>query len=415
MCRKGVHSERIVVGQQRKNLRHPVKDVGLTHAQPDLLVEHRHQGHGVGHPAVYAAERDGAAASHDIDGRIQRVKPVHSCFLHQRFRDRRGQESCRRLGKLGHRRPVRFHPHGVDHRIGAATVGAVADDVAEIAARITEVDRLHTAGSGTSEPFRHQIDRDHARTPMHGDTSCHLADRTQPQHRDRAPVRNVRVFHRLPGGGQHVREVGEAVVRRPIRNLDVSRIGQGHTEILRLRTRHAAVQLRVAEKCCATPLFPNLSRFTLRLEPVVAHEAAAARDLERDDHSVSRSQAGDTGADFFHDPHRFVPENVAGRHEGAEHLVQVQIRPADVGGRDSNDGVGRFLDLCVRDIVDADLSTTLPCHCLHRELLRCGLQVFPGYPAPTGVNRADRGIRRARDPGSTGAHPPRPHHEGDRT
>ena len=56
--------------------------------------------------------------------------------------------------------------------------------------------------------------------------------------------------------------------------------------------------------------------------------------------------------DLAHDSHRFVAEDVARVHEGAEHLVQVQVGPADVGRRDLDDGVGRLFDLRIGNGVD---------------------------------------------------------------
>ena len=41
-----VDAERVAVDQQRQDVGHPAPDVGLPHAQLDLLVEHPHQGIG---------------------------------------------------------------------------------------------------------------------------------------------------------------------------------------------------------------------------------------------------------------------------------------------------------------------------------------------------------------------------------
>ena len=41
------------------------------------------------------------------------------------------------------------------------------------------------------------------------------------------------------------------------------------------------------------------------------------------------AQVGDLGADLLDDAHRLVTQDVARVHERAEHLVQVQVRPAE--------------------------------------------------------------------------------------
>ena len=85
-----------------------------------------------------------------------------------------------------------------------------------------------------------------------------------------------------------------------------------------------------------------------------------------------------------------MAEDVAGVHERAEHLVQVQVGSADVGRRDLDDRVGGFLDLRVGDGVDADVALAVPGDCLHGlpSLLggvvatQCFPRQLPASPAP---------------------------------
>src|SRR4051794_32485681 len=56
-----VDAEEVLL-EQRQDVGHPPPDVGLTHAQLDLLVEHPHERQRVGGPAVDARQRDRAAA-----------------------------------------------------------------------------------------------------------------------------------------------------------------------------------------------------------------------------------------------------------------------------------------------------------------------------------------------------------------
>jgi hypothetical protein len=69
-------------------------------------------------------------------------------------------------------------------------------------------------------------------------------------------------------------------------------------------------------------------------------------------------------ADFFDDPHRLVPEDVARLEERAHHLVEVQVRPADRSRSDTDDGVGGRLDHRIRHVVDANIALAVPCNCL---------------------------------------------------
>jgi hypothetical protein len=70
----------------------------------------------------------------------------------------------------------------------------------------------------------------------------------------------------------------------------------------------------------------------LRIEVVVAHVAAAARNIERDDHPVVGLDMSDVGARLLDDPHRFVSEDVPLRQEHTEQSVEMQIGATDGSG-----------------------------------------------------------------------------------
>src|SRR3954454_23023713 len=83
-----------------------------------------------------------------------------------------------------------------------------------------------------------------------------------------------------------------------------------------------------------------------------------------------------------------MTEDVALLHEGAEDLVEVQVRAADGGRRDADDRVVGLLDLGVRDIVDADVALAVPGDSFHRVPLPGGrrrnrLRRVPDVPAFT--------------------------------
>ena len=86
-------------------------------------------------------------------------------------------------------------------------------------------------------------------------------------------------------------------------------------------------------------LITDLSRLALGEEGLVAHPAVAAGDLERDHHPVAGLEVHDVTADLLDDAHRLVAEDVTRGHERAQGLVEVQIRPADVGAGDLDDRI----------------------------------------------------------------------------
>ena len=61
----------------------------------------------------------------------------------------------------------------------------------------------------------------------------------------------------------------------------------GHAQELGLAAGHLAVELGVAEQRGAHALLADLGGLALRLEPLVAHQAVPARDLEWDHHAVT--------------------------------------------------------------------------------------------------------------------------------
>ena len=209
------------------------------------------------------------------------------------------------------------------------------------------------------------------------DAGRHVADRAQAQNQDAAALRDAGVLHRLPGRGQHVGQVHETVVRGPVGHLDRAEVRLRYAQVLGLPARHLAVQPGVAEQGGALALGPYLGRLALRGQPLYAHVAVTAGDVERDHHPVAEPQVRDRRADLLDDAHRFVPEDVALGHERAEHLVQVQVRAADAAGRHLDHRVVGILDGRIRHGVHADVPPAMPHHCLHVD---SSVRRVPGPP-----------------------------------
>ena len=70
-----------VVSNQRQQVADPALDVGLAHPQRQPLVEQLHHREGVRRSPVDADDRDGAAASDDVERGLQRGEPVDAHLL----------------------------------------------------------------------------------------------------------------------------------------------------------------------------------------------------------------------------------------------------------------------------------------------------------------------------------------------
>ena len=158
-----------------------------------------------------------------------------------------------------------------------------------------------------------QVDRQHAaRASQLRDTGGHLADRAEAEHEHCSACGHVGVLDRLPRRGEHVGQIDEAVVRRPLGDLDRPVLRLRHAQELRLTPRHLAVELGVAEQRGARVVVMNLRGLALRLQSLCAHVAMPAGDVEGDYDAVAGSDVGHVGANRFDHAHGLVAEHVAG-------------------------------------------------------------------------------------------------------
>jgi hypothetical protein len=165
---KGLDAERIGrVGHQRHDVVDPVLHVGLAHPDLDLLVEHAQHRQRIGHPAVDANDRQRPAPADDIDRRMERAQPIDPRLFHEFGGDRIRQQPGHVLGHVRDGGAVRFHPDRVDHGVRAAACGHLADGGAGFL-DLPQVQCLDAIGAGSLEPFRHEVDPDHAIAPVPG-------------------------------------------------------------------------------------------------------------------------------------------------------------------------------------------------------------------------------------------------------
>jgi len=93
------------------------------------------------------------------------------------------------------------------------------------------------------QPFGDEVDTDDAlHAELKGDAAGKLPDGTEADHRQGASLGHVGVLDRLPGRGEDVREVEEALVRVLVRHLDRAEVRLGHPEVLRLAARHGPIE-----------------------------------------------------------------------------------------------------------------------------------------------------------------------------
>ena len=270
------------------------------------------------------------------------------------------------------RRAVGLHADRVDDAVRAAAGRALADGAGDVVLG-ADVDRLDAVAGGELESLRDEVDaEDLPGAAVERDATRHLADRSQAEHRQRAAVRHRGVLHRLPGRRQHVGEVEEALVRRPLGHLDGTELRLGHAQELGLGPGHLAVEPGVAEQRRALAVLGDLRRLALRVQVLVAHEAVTAGDVERHDDAVSHLEVAGLGTDRLDDAHRLVAQDVALGHERPEHLVDVQVGAAQARRGDADDRVRRLLDRRVGNLLDPDVPLAVPCHCAHpgRPLIR---------------------------------------------
>ena len=220
---------------------------------------------------------------------------------------------------------MRFHPNRVNDGVGSTSGGPVTDERTEVVLMVREVDDLNAPVASTLQSFGDQVHGDDAGAVMLGDTRCHVANRPEPENDDGSTLWNGGVLDGLPRRGKDVGEVDESVICGTLGHFDVGCFCLGDAQVLRLTSRHLAVELRKPKERSPVPLVLDLGGFALAEELLVAHEAVTTRHLERYDDSVTRLDGGDMLSDFLDDPYRFVAENVSGLHEGRQGLVEVQI------------------------------------------------------------------------------------------
>jgi hypothetical protein len=153
-------------------------------------------------------------------------------------------------------------------------------------------------------------------------------------------------------GREDIGQEDDFLVFQAIRNLERAHIGERHARVLGLPAGVPAEQLRVSEQPAGREAHDLLDHAGVRIgviaqrpEIALAEEAVAARDRERNDHAITDRQVLHLRPQLDDLAHELMAEDVAGLERRDVTAVQVQIRSADAGGGDFDDGVTRVEDL----------------------------------------------------------------------
>src|SRR5438270_1672853 len=176
-----------------------------------------------------------------------------------------------------------------------------------------------------------------------------------------------------------------------IRNNDRADVRKWHPDIFRLPAGIAAGEVRITEHPGHRITVHGLGRVrgfgrvgivTATELLLLAEEALAASNRERDDHALAFLQrAFWTG--FDHLTHEFMAEDVAGTHARDVTVIEMEVGAADRGRSDLQDAIVRIDDFGVGNTFDADVVTAVPGECAHVQLLRLAA-ALRGCRAPRG-------------------------------
>jgi hypothetical protein len=172
------------------------------------------------------------------------------------------------------------------------------------------------------------------------------------------PGANLGGDRRVMTGGHHVRRQGKK--RRHQRVVFADR--QDDERPVCLRDAH-----RLALSAVDPVQAPLSSVEAWRVQPFPAEDAGAVGVQERRDDDVADLQVADVGADGLDDADELVSHTTAGL-AVFHRLVRPEIAAADGGTGDDDEGVGRFDQAGVGDVLDTDVAGAEHDSCAHRGL-----------------------------------------------
>ena len=196
----------------------------------------------------------------------------------------------------------------------------------------------------------------------------------QPQTATVSPFSISAVLRRHVAGGEDVGEEEHLLVGEAVGNLEGTHVRVGHAHVFGLASGEAAEHVRVAEEA--------RGRMAHRLRgdlAVAVGAVAAARRASSGRRSTLRTRwlKGTMtrspflsfltlAPDLHHLAHGLVAEDVATLHGRHVAVQQVEVRTADGGAGDPDDGVARLLEDRIRGRFVANVTVAMPADRLHR-------------------------------------------------
>ncbi len=110
--------------------------------------------------------------------------------------------------------------------------------------------------------------------------------------------------------------------------------------------------------------------FAHRKEPVLTGKAGAARYRERNYDAIALLEILYGTANFFHDAHEFVAQDIALLHAWDKAVIEMQVGSANSGGRDSDDCIPLIQNLRVGYVLYLNVLFPHPTVSLHNGSLQ---------------------------------------------
>jgi hypothetical protein len=184
-----------------------------------------------------------------------------------------------------------------------------------------------------------------------------------PPNRDCLSAFEVAEIRRHVAGRKDVGQEQDLLVAQSVRDLHRPYIGKRNAQIFGLAAVIAAAEVRIAEQS-GRRIAPQLgglgmvgiAAFATGVKTVLAKEAFAAGNRERDDDAVADLQFLVLGADRDDFAHILVAKHISRLHFGDAAAVDMKVGPADRAGGDFDDRISRMLNFRIGDRFAPDVA-----------------------------------------------------------
>ncbi len=236
------------------------------------------------------------------------------------------------------------------------------------------------------EPVRNRVDGDHGRgTGRLRDLHRAQPDRAEAEHRDCVTRLHPGCLDRVKAGRHHVSGKQRGAVFHPFGHLAQHQVRVGDQHLLRLRAGQRAERR-------AMPEHPTVLAF--HVVAPHAEEADSAGGVKAAKYPVADRDAGDPVTGRDHGADELVPDHEPGLDLHAP-VVDVEIRAADPGRLDLDDGVVGGDRLRCRNVLDPHLLGRLEGDRAHQGMYTRTAWTIVTRAARARASRPVRGRRRS--------------------